>query len=277
VTAPPSEIATGGLFGAASNIYQGADLPGGNRWECGIEYEQETCGDVAGWHSVCPPEAPTPKPATLQFPLTEGIPFTAVLGVQCPLVGYTLDEFERRVHNAHAANVARAVEEIFWTGSEDNNSLAGTAANPSDCEVLSATPLSVVGGISALEGFLASSYGGVGVVHAPATVAAYAAQAYQIERSGNQRLTPLGHRWAFGGGYMINTGPDGVPAAAGTAWLYATGAVNIWRSEVWINPSDLQYAFNTRTNDTLVYAEQNYVVTSECVCAAVPVSLSCDC
>lgn len=275
VSAPPSETAIGGLFTAASNIYQGADLPGdGDRWECGIQYEQESCAELAGWHSVCPPDAPATKPSTLQFPLNEGIPFTVVLGVECALVGYTLDEFERRVRNAHAVNVARAVEELFWTGAEGNNHLADP-----DCTVLAGTtaaPLSVVEGVSAIEGFFGANYGGIGVVHAPADVAAYAQRFRQIERSGNQKLTPLGHRWAFGGGYS-NTGPDGTAAPAGVAWLYGTGAVNVWRSEVFINPNDLRAAFNTRTNDALVFAEQNYVITTECVCVAVPVSLSCDC
>jgi hypothetical protein len=280
VAAPPTEAFAGGLFAAA----RFPDLPpdgNGNRWECGIEYEAETCAQLSGWSEVCPPEVPEDKPANLQFPLVEGGPFTAVLGVQCPLVGYTLEEFERRVRNAFQLCEQRTVEEIFWTGSEGNNSLAGTVGVPSTCFVpdgiTTANPLSITGGVSAIEDYMGSNYCGTPVIHSPRAVAAFAARSNLLVGNVGRQTTPLGTRWAFGGGYAVNTGPDGVAAPDGVAWMYATGQVNIWRSELWINPDDLRYAFNTRTNDVLMYAERKYIVTTECACIAVPVSVSCDC
>lgn len=280
VAAPPTEAFVGGLFSVA----RFPDLPpdgNGNRWECGIQYEAETCATLSGWSEVCPPAVPEDKPATLNFPLVDGIPFTVVLGVTCPHVGYTLDEFERRVRNAFVLCEQRTVEEIFWSGSEGNNSLAGTALVPSDCFVpagaTTAAPLSVVAGVAAIEKYMGTNYCGTPVIHAPRDVAAYAANAYLVEGAPGRQATPLGSRWAFGSGYAINTGPDGTPAPPGVAWLYATGQANIWRSEVWINPDDLRYAFNTVTNDVLIYAERKYVVTTECACIAVPVALDCAC
>jgi hypothetical protein len=280
VAPPPTEAFTGGLFAVA----RFPELPtdgNGNRWECGIEYEAETCAKPSGWTEVCPPEVPADKPATLNFPLVEGKPFTVVLGVTCPLVGYTLQDFERRVRNAFVLCEQRAAEEIFWTGSEENNSLAGTAEAPSDCFVpasaTTAAPLSLTGGVSAIEEYMGSEYCGTPVIHAPRGVAAFASKQQQVFGAPGRQTTALGSRWAFGGGYAVNTGPDGTPAPDGVAWLYGTGQVNIWRSELWINPDDLRYAFNTRTNDVLVYAERKYVVTTECACIAVPVALNCDC
>lgn len=280
VAAPPTEAFAGGLFAVA----RFPDLPpdgNGNRWECGIEYEAETCAQLSGWSEVCPPEVPEDKPATLQFPLVEGRSFTAVLGVTCPLVGYTLDEFERRVRNAFVLCEQRTVEEIFWTGSEGNNSLAGTVEVPSDCfvpdGVTTAAPLSVVGGVAAIEKYMRSNYCGTPVIHAPVDVSAYASAQQQVVGLPGRQTTALGSRWAFGGGYAVNTGPDGVAAPDGVAWLYGTGQINIWRSELWINPDDLRFAFNTRTNDVLLYAERKYIVTTECACIAVPVALDCNC
>lgn len=281
VAAPPTEAFAGGLFSVA----RFPELPtagNGNRWECGIEYEAEACAKLSGWSAVCPPDVPEDKPATLNFPLVEGKSFTTVLGVTCPLVGYTLEEFERRVRNAFRLCEQTAVEEIFWTGSEGNNSLAGTALEPSTCFVpagaTTAAPLSIVGGISAIEGYMRQNYCGTPIIHAPATVSAFASAQQQVIGAPGRQTTAFGSRWAFGGGYMVNTGPDGTPAPAGVAWMYATGQVNIWRSELFINPDDLRYAFNTRTNDVLLYAERQYIVTAEeCACIAVPVDLSCAC
>lgn len=281
VAAPPTEAFVGGLFSVA----RFPDLPpdgNGNRWECGIEYEAETCAKLSGWSAVCPPDVPEDKPATLNFPLVEGKSFTAVLGVTCPLVGYSLDEFERRVRNAFQLCEQTTVEEIFWTGSEGNNSLAGTIATPADCFVppgaTTAAPLSIVAGVAAIEKYMRSNYCGTPVIHSPVDVAAFAAAQQQVIGAPGRQTTALGSRWAFGGGYAVNTGPDGTPAPDGVAWLYGTGQVNIWRSELWINPDQLQYAFNTRTNDVLMYAERQYIVTAEeCACVAVPVDLSCAC
>lgn len=283
VEAPPVDAATpGGLFTVA-RLLQGVDLPSdgnGNRWEAGVEYQIETCADVSGWSETCPPEEPEDKTFDLRFPTVTGTPFFAYLGIDCPLVGYSLDEFATAVRNGFLANEQRLVEQAFWTGEFGNSpSLAGTVEDPSDC--IDLTPgggaMSVVGGIGALEKFLRANYGGVGIIHAPADVAAYAANAAQIQRSGTLLTTILGTRLAFGGGYAVNTGPDGVEAPAGEAWLYATGAVTIWRGEVFINPSELRAAFDTRSNQVEILAERKYVITRECVCAAVRVTLDCAC
>jgi hypothetical protein len=283
VDAPPVDAATPtGLFTAA-RIIQGADLPSdgnGTRWEAGVQYQVETCADVSGWSETCPPEDPEEKTFDLRFPTIVGTPFVAYLGIDCPLVGYTLDEFETSVRNGFLANEQRLVEQAFWSGEFGNSpSLAGTAEDPSDCVDLTpgAGALSIVGGVSALEDYLGSNYGGVGVIHAPRKVAAFAAADTQIERSGARLTTTLGTRWAFGGGYAVNTGPDGVVAPAGEAWLYATGAVTIYRSEVFVNPDELRAAFDTRTNQVHILAERKYVITRECACAAVRVDVACSC
>lgn len=283
VAPPPTTPYVGGLFAAA----RFPELPtdgDSRRWECGgIQYEAESCARPVGWHEVCPGEVPAApaKTPTLEFPLVEGTPFTALLGVECKLTGYTLEEFERRVVRAFTLCEQRTVEEIFWTGSEDNRpSLAGTAEEPSECVILAqaTAPLSLTGGVAALEGYLGDNYCGVGVIHAPRTLAAYAAATNLMCNCGTAKVsTPLGTQWAFGGGYSVNTGPDGIEAPEGVAWLYATGQVSILRSEVWVNPDDLRYAFNTRTNDVTVFAERKYAITYECVCAAVAVTVGCNC
>lgn len=275
IAPPPTTQAAGGLFTAASF----PEVPGegnGRRWECGgIEYQPEVCGTPIGWSAVCPPAVPADKVPDLEFPLVSGLPFTVLLGVPCRLVGTSLEELERRVVSAFTYNEQRAVEEIFWTGSLGNNHLA-------DPDCVDLTPaegaLSIVAGVGKLESHLRSNYGGTGVLHAPTGLAAFAAAMNLIVGTPPAKLvTPLGTRWAFGAGYEVNTGPDGTPAPDGEAWIYATGQVSIIRSEVFVNPDDLRYAFNTRTNEVEIFAERNYAITTECVCAAIRVSASCQC
>lgn len=279
IDAPPVERLQGGLF-AAANF---PDLPvvddNPNRWEAGIQYESEMCANPSTWAETCPGdvEPRLDKNPTLEFPLVEGTPFVAYLGVQCALPGKTLEEYERRVRNALAACEQRAVERTYWTGDMGNET---HLADPSAVVVGGGTvlaPLSIVRGIAALESALGDQYCGVGVIHAPRSVAPYAADKQLIQGPLSRMTTPLGTRWAFGSGYSVNTGPDGAPAPSGVGWMYATGQVNIWRSEMWLQPDQLEQAFNTRTNDVLMLAERKYVITHECVLFAVPVNLSCDC
>jgi hypothetical protein len=277
VAAPPVDKAVRGLFAAA----RFPELPSdgnGNRWECGIQYEALTCANPEGWQGACPPEVPDDKAATLTLPLVQGDPFTVLLGINCKLTGYTLEQFRSIVTNAFVACEQRRVEEIFWTGSMGNNP---HLADPSTVIVPPGAtvdaPLSITAGVAALESYLGSNYCGDGILHAPRGLGAFAARSMLIQGPQNRLTTPLGTRWAFGDGYAVNTGPDGVEAPPGVAWIYATGGVNIWRSEVYINPDELVYAFNRATNEVEMFAERNYVITYECASAAVPVSISCDC
>lgn len=276
VAAPPVDKAVRGLF-AAARFPELPDDGNGNRWECGIQYEALTCANPEGWEYVCPPDIPVDKAATLTLPLIEGTPFTVLLGINCKLTGYTLDRFRDIVVNAFVACEQRRVEEIFWTGSMGNGPhLADVAV-----EVVGGgtvlEPLSITAGVAALESYLGSNYCGDGLIHAPRGLGAFAARSLLLTGPQNRLKTPLGTPWVFGDGYAVNTGPDGVAAPPGVAWMYATGAVNIWRSEVYVNPDQLKYAFDRGSNDVELFAERNYVITYECAAAAVPVSISCDC
>ena len=285
---PQIERYTGGLY-AVAPPQPGPVQPGDSnsrRWENGIQYQSETCTETKTWAVTCgnDPERDD-KTFDQTFNMVEGTPFVSYLGVQCALPGRTLEEYETSVRNALDLCEQRTIERTFWTGDQGNEphlaaGLYDAVTNPNGVVVLGTsdvTPLGVMQGIASLESWLGDNYCGVGALHAPRGLATYAAHFNQIDGSNPRLLTPLGTRWAFGAGYSVNTGPDGTPAEAGTAWIYATGQVNVRRSEIWIQPHALEQAFNKRTNDVELLAERVFVITRECGIAAVRVRLDCAC
>lgn len=283
---PQVERLAGGLYSAAPP--QPGPVINGDprRWENGIQYQSETCAQTSTWAVTCgtDDEREVKDPA-LDFPLVVGTPFVSYLGVQCMLPGRTLEEYRRSVLNALELCEQRSVERTFWTGDMGNEGnlnpgLYDAVTNPDGVQVLEAsdvTALGILEGIGALESFLGSNYCGVGVLHTPRVVAPFVDNLNLIKGGTARPTTSLGNRWAFGAGYDVNTGPDGAPAADGTVWIYATGQVNIWRSEIWLQPDSLDQAFNTRNNNVLMFGERTFVITRECAIAGVRVRLDCDC
>lgn len=284
VPAPPADTYVGGLYSAAYT----PEVPADPHWQCGVMWETDNCDRPGAWAETCPPDVPDDKPADYAPAWQTATPFHTIMGVDCTPVGYTLDDFRRRLLANMASGAQAVAERIYWTGEQGNTPrLAGpVAANPADPQPgevvqLSApgSPLTVVGGVAALESYLAENYNGVGVIHAPSSMAVYADSHGLIHGNpGGALRTVLGTRWAFGRGYEVNTGPGGAAAPAGTAWMYATGRVAIWAGPVFIpNDEQLQASFDRASNETVMFAEQTFVIGHECVLAAVQVVAGCDC
>ncbi|WP_280764004.1 hypothetical protein [Prescottella agglutinans] len=107
----------------------------------------------------------------------------------------------------------------------------------------------------------------VGVIHAPRHVAAFAAKKNQVDTESGRKVTTLGTRWSSCN--YPNTGPDGAAAQVDTAWLVATSAVQVRRSEV-----TYRTVTDVRGGDHFAIAERTYVVSWETITAAVLVALT---
>ncbi|QIG58939.1 major capsid pentamer protein [Gordonia phage AnClar] len=110
----------------------------------------------------------------------------------------------------------------------------------------------VIAAVSHLEAQLAKT-NTTGVIHASAGAAAIAASENLIVRQGGALRTPLGHLWAFGGGYV-----DGL----GTS-LVATSPVFGWRDE-----ASLRDTVEARYNQFVAVAERSVVIGYESAVAA---------
>lgn len=305
VPAPAITPYSGGLFSAAIT----PETPNEDDWRCGVEYWTEACADARGWPADCQDNPPPKEPRAVRS-LVRGDPFVVYAGPECDLVGSTLQQIRQSAITALQLGEQRAVERAFWTGDLGNwPSLAGSCCtsspgeeSPGDespgenaccrdgapcCVVLNAQsddgtylPLSVAAGLMQLEEYAGNNYNGVPIIHAPRGVSAFAASKNLMCVCGNgANTTPVGSRWAFYGG-SPNTGPCNQPAPPCTAWMYVTGQVRIYRSDIFTTPPEgqLEQGFNARFNKATVLAEREYVLTRECICAAVLVNTACaDC
>lgn len=248
-------------------------------WRCGVQWEPYACTPARALGDQC--DFPgVEKEVDDGVPLVEASAFTVYGGYLCRLPGRPQQaDIEDRIRQAIRLGEQRIVERTFWSGDLGNTPFL---ASP-DAVVLNAVDpptaadaLSPVAGIAALESFLRENYGGTGVIHAPAGAVPLLAHYNQLRPDGGAPLrTWLGTPIAAGGGYVINTGPDGTPAPPGTSWLYATGPVAIRRGEIFINPNTVAQALNRTTNEVEILAEREYVIGFDCLLAAVLITLSC--
>ena len=118
------------------------------------------------------------------------------------------------------------------------------------------TVASLIAAVGALEEALAAT-NTVGQVHASARWAAAAADAGLLTRTGAGFLTPLGHRWVFGGGYA--------PVLGDT--LVATSPTFGWRTA-----PELRETTDHTHNRFIAIAESSVVVGYEQTIAAVTVT-----
>ena len=240
----------------------------------GIEWQPKPCGPAKLDASECGDAAN--RTVDDGVPVNTAGPITLYNGFTCRSIGLTEAELLTRAQEALAAGESAALESTLWTEAAAPGQ--PWFANPlrlmidGETDVIAGTAVPLVKGIGLLEAYLDTEYSGVGVIHAPRRVAAFAAERSQVDAEGGRKVTTLGTRWSFGN--YPSTGPDGTPAAADTAWLVATGAVNIRRTDVTSRPGGLRQGLNRATNEVYFTAERTYVVSWECVTAAALVTLA---
>lgn len=260
-------------------------------WRNGIQYQPDVCDPAAVTLAQCPVVTGYTKDVTSDGLPTRGAqPFTVYADISCSAPGGFWEDAEARAVAALIGGEGRAVEETFWTGIVDTP--VGEVVYPhlaADTEVFDSTGIvllqpaatvivtgtvDIVEGIGLLEGALAACYPGVGVIHAPRAALAHMAANHLIQRVGPQMQTMSGTPVAFGAGYPNpGTGPDGIAPAAGTTWLYATGAITLLRDAEVKLTSSRAAALDRTVNTLRLIAERTYVIGWDCCLLALPVSL----
>lgn len=246
-------------------LVQNADLidVGDEHWANGIQVHGYIPDNAAGW-SVCAAEAASPPDSKasqeLANPLPEFGPLTAYLTETCSTrtMERTQEAFTARAKTTFAAVEGAVVEDQFWNGTwlPDNPHLTD-----SNVDVLnSGGATSALNGLAMLEDAIADTHR-AGVIHMSAGLAVY------LSGFGVGVLIPeRGALYTITGTLVIpgygydGSGPEGEQPVTGTEeYAYATGPVEVLRSEAFLMPPDVAQAVD-RTTNTIEYRAERYYI-----------------
>ncbi len=282
---PPAFTAPGyGLLSVAQDVTARA----GAHWEAGVIW-QPLCAAAGVTFDEClvvtgaglSPE-PAVKAATFVSQRRAATPFTVYARKDCSIPTFWNDA-SAEVSEGLTEGEAWQVERAFWTGTAggvtgvNHPHLAANATIMSFGDTLQTAatiittggPVDLVEGLGRLEAALADCYQGIGVIHIPASLGPTLALDMLYLVRGGRYYTPNGNLIALGRGYP-GTSPAGV-ATAGTAWIYATGAVFYARSP--LREIASKSSVDRATNTLEQLAERTYLLGWDCCHLAIPISL----
>ncbi len=234
----------------------------------GTETLSLSCADANTWFDC--PVAPDVNPVSKVFDrprVTSFEPITVYAGVTCSTLGMSYDEGQTRALEQLRLGEGRALE-AFYQARSLCTYATGNDLTPA------AGALSVTAGIGALESWLATNYGGQGVLHIPVGAAAMLSRDHIVDDFDSPR-TLAGNCVVLGSGYAANVGPATLPATgcvtapAGEMFAYITPPVRIRRDAPYLVVPNEGQGVRTSTNDRYALAESTFVVETACAIAAV--------
>lgn len=188
-------------------------------------------------------ENPVPTEKTFEGigdPVTSPVTFVLHAGVEC-FVGPDQD-FDRRARQVLDFGESIVVEAILRTNLLDPAASIGTEAN-------------IQSAVARAEQYLSANYPALGLIHADRRQTSLGIAAQSLLRVGSRIETGQGVPVANGGGYGSLTGA----ATADPEFIFATGQVNIWRTEV-VQTDTVDWTHNT----ALALVERQYAITIDC-------------
>lgn len=263
--------------------------PSDSHWMVGgVNWEDLLCGNLSeAFLDVCAPTTGFVKPENRPLNFCHSDPFQIIESFDCSVGGRV-----RRYTAGEAFEIARQrllnweeyrLEQVFWTGLTENGLVnPSLAAGNEECDLapVDLTPgagaVNPVAAIATLEDAMADVFPNGGLIHVPYGLAAYLANFMLLRQDGDRMFTPTGNGYVLGAGYP-GSGPLNVPADPGETWIFATGPVAVWRSDLFQVPTDLSESVDRSINDITVYAERYYAVGFSCGVLAINVNLSCNC
>jgi hypothetical protein len=258
------EVAPFGILSPATTSYNESD----GFWTSGFTYEASDAGVVVRNGSIFGKTLPASSVTVIDNTDSKEhyktyLPFDIQASIKVSTMGTNPADIEATAKNALDIVTQKAIEAEFWDGgiaktlTSDNNNRWLASTQSVDVTPTPGTGVKVQYGLALLEQAIAdSSIGFQGVIHTPRDVAS----ALRLEADGKTLRTSLGTPVVAGVGYS-KKGPTGAVAAAGKAWMYATGPVSVRLGPTTVTPSKLNQAVNIRINEIEYYADRPAAVT----------------
>jgi hypothetical protein len=257
VEAIPGSPSRHGILGGCVEV---VDVPDVHEL-LGTEWMPLSCADAHDW-SWCNEDGTSgPSPKTFERPgVCSAAPITIYAGATCNTIGWPYDEAVRHARETLRMGEQRALEEWFMREVLCPMAVDLTPAGGA---------VNITQGVATLEGWLAETYGGQGILHAPAGIAALLGCCNAVQLENGSPRTLMGNCAVLGAGYAANVGPpDCTEAAPGEAWLFVTGPIRVRREAPQIVPNEDRESVRTVSNDRFVLAERSFVVEVSCCEAA---------
>jgi hypothetical protein len=262
-------------------------------WQQGITW-MEWCGNAATIYDECLAVTGTGGAPAAQGALSSTVtqvnrgatPFTVFAEFDCSPVGQGLSSADLvdRADQALARQESYQVSRAFWTGTAGYaGSPPGTAQStvwphlaantvlqdPQGITLQTAASPLVTGGDDAavvlgqVESSLAACYGGQGVIHIPyLALPTFTSRMLIMPESPTGPLRTLAGNLVVPGPGYPGSSPAGAAPASGTAWIYATGAVFGYRSDVYVR--QFPDTFDRAENTVKSIASRTYLFGFEC-------------
>jgi hypothetical protein len=196
-----------------------------------------------------------------------GVPFVVVATVKCGSVGYTPEEQRAWVIERMRGVEQAVVEETFSTGAVAQSPSLTAASGIITVAGAGDTITDVVGELERARycgfGANATQYGPRAILHVAIPVLERMRQEHLVEWDGTRWRTAMGT--VVSAGCYANNDPAGAAPVDGVFWLYITGQTVVWRtSDTDMEIMPIEGALQRSTNQVLMMAEREYVVTYEC-------------
>lgn len=277
-------------YGLLTTLGDAVRTPDDPHWQSGATWESvcaqggttyDECWAVTGTGAAPPPGS---KASTTSITRRGALPFTVYAEIDCSAPGFW-DRAQDFASDALTQSEQWQVENAIWTGVAGGQPvvhphLANSASlvDQRDASIVletSATvitggagPVDIVEGLGLLEKALADCYDGVGVIHATRDILPAMMHSNLLVPDGFRYRTAGGNLVIFGAGYR-GTSPAGA-AVTGQSWLYATGAMFVYRGPAQIIP--IRASLDRAENTIKAMAERNYLVGWDCCQLAVNIS-----
>lgn len=271
----------------------------GPHWQQGVTWE-DRCGGGATVYDEClavtgtgnAPAAQAAFASTASQTNRGATAFTVYAEFDCSPVGqgFTAADLSGKAEDALARSEGYQITRAFWTGTAGKSGTTDqttvwphlaantTLDDPQGIRLQTAASPLVTGGddpavaLGQIESSLAQCYGGQGVIHIPyLALPTFTSRMLIMPESPTGPLRTLAGNLVVPGLGYTGSSPAGAAPSAGASWIYATGAVFGFRSEV--NVRQFPGTFDRSENTVKSLASRTYLFGFECCHYAALVTL----